>query len=590
MYCDKCGAPIPNGQDRCPNCQGEETKIEFAPEAPVEPAGFQLNMPQDEPVKKSGGKKTALLAVGAAVIVALIGAVIVLVSGAFRSPQQQLLSAQKADAKSVSAAVSQAYGTYVDALGNSFSPEKGFGMQADYRLSLKEELWTQILSTAFEADMSTVDLSWIEHLLIHVDMACKDSQMDMGLGIGLNDQVVLSVKALMDTAEGKAVFGFPELNSAYLSAKMEPTGANPNMIQDVMSLAATLAAELPDEDAVEKMLNRYLDILLSDAGTVEKSTETISVGDLSKSVTVLKQTLTQEQLAGICKEILTTAKSDETFKQYFKAMNNYYTGLATLTAESVGAEASFTLDIYQQFLDGVDDALAELEAGKDSYDRANFVVLSNYLDKNEIIGRKLEIFSEGSEPEAMHYLTLTSKAGRRLEVVIDDVTILGKGEGDTMEYTLTVDGEEMLTLQTQELKYTSESISGTIRLYPSKALLKDAFGLGDSFAAMADLAGCYGELQINSNLEHANLKLSIVAGGEALGSLEIDGTVSKEAQITMPETVLDPSSEADMDAWTKSLNFDKLISNLEDAKVPSVYVSAVRQLVSMLSSQLSQAA
>ncbi len=594
MYCDKCGAPIPDGQDRCPNCQGEEVKIEFAPEAPVEPAEFQLNMPQNEPVKKSGGKKTALLAVGAAVIVALIGAVIVLVSGAFRSPQQQLLSAQKADAKSVSAAISQAYGAYMDALGNSISPEKGFGMQADYRLSLKEELWAQILSTAFEADMSTVDLSWMEHLLIHVDMACKDSQMDMGLGIGLNDRVVLSVKALMDTAEGKAALGFPELNSQYLGAELEYSGADPEMMKEAMSLVTALAEDLPDEDAVEKMLNRYLDILLTDAGTVEKSTETISVGDLSKSVTVLKQTWTQEQLAGICAEILTTAKTDETLKQFLTALNNYYSNLAKLTAESVGAETSITpdiyQDIYQQFLDGVDDALAELEAAKDGFDPANYVVLSNYLDKNEIIGRKLEIFSEGSEPEAMHYLTLTSKAGRRVEAVIDDVTVLGKGEGDTMEYTLTVDGEEMLTLQTQELKYTGESISGTIRLSPSKALLKNAFGLDDSFAAMADLAGCYGELQINSNREHANIKLSIVAGGEALGSLEMDSTVSKEAQITMPENVLDPNSEADMAAWTRSLNFDKLISNLEDAKVPSVYVSALRQLVSLLSSQLSQAA
>lgn len=582
MYCNKCGAPIPDGLDRCPFCQNEGNKFESTPE---EPSEFQLNMPQDEPVKKPGGKKTALLAVGAAVIVALIGAVIVLVSGVFRSPQQQLVSIQKSDAKSASAAISQAYGTYVDALENSISPKKGFGMQADYRLSLKEELWSQILSAALEEDMSAVDLSWMEHLLIHVDMASKDSQMDMGLGIGLNDRVVLSMKVLMDVVKGQAAFSFPELSSQYLGGEVDYSGMDPEMMKKVMSLATKLAEDLPDEDAVEKMLNRYLNILLSGTGTVEKSTETISVGDLSKSVTVLKQALTQEQVYGICTEILTAAKTDETLKQFMEALNNYFDGLAELTGEDVGSQ-----NFYQEFLDGLDDALADLEDGKDSSDPANYLVLSNYVDKKTVIGRKLEIFSADSEPEAMHYLTLTSKAGRRVEAVIDDVTILGKGEGDTMEYTLTVDGEEMLTLQTQDLKYSKEGISGTLRLYPGKALLEDAFGLDDTYAAMADLAGCYVELQINSDQKHANIKLSIVAGGEALGSLEIDGTVSKEAQITMPENTLDPNSEADMASYLKSLNFDKLISNLEDAKVPSEYVSAVRQLLSMLSSQLAQAA
>lgn len=585
MYCSKCGAPIPDGQDRCPNCQNEEVKIEFAPETPEEPAEFQLNMPQDKPVKKSGGKKTALLAVGAAAIVALIGAVIVLVSGAFRSPKQQLVSAQKDDVKSSSAAISQVYGSYLDALGNSLSPEKGFGMQADYRLSLNQGLWTQILSAAFDEDMSMLDLSWIEHLLIHMDMTCKDSQMDMGLGIGLNDQVVLSVKALMDTAEGTAAIGFPELSSQYLGGELDLSDMDPDMMKKTMSLATKLAEDLPDEDAVNSMLNRYLNILLSGTGTVEKSTETISVGDLSKSVTVLKQTLTEEQVVGICKEILTTAKTDKTLKQFFTALNNYINGLAELTGENVGSE-----DLYQMFLDGVDDALEEMEDGKDSYDPENYIVLSNYVDKNEIIGRKLEIFSADSEPVSIHYLTLTSKAGRRVEAVLGEVTILGKGEGDTMDYTLSVYGTEMLTLQTKDLKCTGDSISGTIRLYPNKNLLQDAFGLDYSIASMVDLAECYGELKIDSNREHANLKITIVAGGEALGSLEIDGTVGKASKITMPENVLDATSETALSAWSKTLSFDKLISNLENAKVPSEYVSVVRQLVSMLSSQLSQAA
>ncbi len=547
---------------------------------------FQPNMPQKKPAKKFNGKITALLAVGAAVVVALIGLLIAWACGAFSSPRQQLLNAEKAGTK----AIAQAYGTYVDALGNPSLPEDGFRVQADYRLSLSDQILVPFLSGAFQTDMSAEDLSWLEHLLIHVDMASKDSQMDVGIGVGLNDKVVLSMKMLMDTAEGKAAIGLPELSSQYLDTELEYTGTRPDMIKESLSLAPKLAEDLPDQSAVEEMVGRYYDIYLSKIENVEKSTETVTVDDLSKNVTVLKHTITEEQLAEICKEILTTAKTDKTLKQLITAVGNYYNSTIAASNSYIGIAPAPKQDVYAEFLDSLEDALEEIEDAKDSFDAENYLVVSNYLDKDTIIGRKLEVFSADSEPKAMHYLALTEKDAYRLEVVIDNVTVLGKGEGDAGEYTLEVDGEEMLKLETEGLEYTSETQNGIIRLYPRKALLEDVFGLSSSYASLMEFSECYVELQFNGNQENGSVKFSLMVGGEAMFGLEADASIQKEAQITMPENVLDPNSEADMSAWLKGLNFDALISNLEAANIPSEYMGTVRQLITELRTQLSQAA
>lgn len=553
---------------------------------------FQPNMPQKKPTKKLNGKIIALLAVGAAVVVALVGVLIAWACGAFSSPQQQLLRAEKESKKTVSANISQFYGNYVDSLGNSLSMEEGFSVEADYRLTLSDQILVPLLSTALKTDMSAADLSWLEHILLHVDMAAKDSQMDVGLGIGLNDKVVVSVKALMDTAEQSVAIGLPELSSQYLGAKLQGSGISTDAMEQAMSMLTELAKDLPDEAAVEEMINRYYDIFLNKIGNVEKSTETVTVGGLSKNVTVLKYTMTEEQFAGICKEILTTAKTDKTLKQLITAVGDYYNRNIVMasSSSSTGIAPAPKMDVYAEFQDSVDEALEDIEDAKDSFDPDNYLVLSNYLDKDTIVGRKLEVFSANGEKKTMHYLALTEKDSYRLEVVVDDVTILGNGEGETVEYTLEVDGEEMLKLETEDLESTDKTVSGTIRLYPSKALLEDAFDMDKSTASMISRSGCYVELQIDSNQEKSSMNFSLVVNKETMFGLQVDTSTRHEAKITMPQNVLDPNKQADAEAWLKSLNLDAIVSNLEAANVPSEYMGVVRQLISELRTQISQAA
>lgn len=589
MYCDKCGAPIPEGQDHCPNCQSaaEAEQTGFFPETPAEPEEFQLNLSPDEQPGRSG-KKTALLAIGAAAAVALIGLVIAWVCGAFRSPQQQLLHIETVGAKAASAAIAEGYEAYIDTMQSQLPGENGYSSEVDYRLRLKDGLWNMAVSSITETDMSAVDLSWIEHILLHADIAAKDGRMDMGLGIGLNDTVLVSANVLMDTAQGSAAIGFPELTKQYLGADLTMTGMSPDMISKSTALLTQLAQDLPEKDAVREMLEGYFDIALGYIQTVEKSTETVSVGASSKSVTVLKLTLTEEQLMALCTDILTAAKTDETLKQFLTAISSYYNGITEIDYDGSGYFYE-PEDLYAQFLDSLAEALADLEAAKESIDPANYIEISNYVYKNVIIGRKAEVFSAEEAPASAGYLVIPKADGFSFQVTAPDLLITGSGEGGKLECTLTAEGEELLKLETEGVAYAENSLSGTIRLYPSEALLAE-LGLDESYAFLADLSGCYLEIVINSSQETGNLKFSVVAGGETLGSLEMVSTVKMEANITMPETVLDAGSDTDMSVWVKSLRFDTLIANLEAAKVPSDYVDMVRRIVTLLEMQLSMAA
>lgn len=585
MFCDKCGNPIPEGQDHCPNCQ--EEPMEISPEIPAESEEFTLTTPQEVPEKKKT-VNLLLLAGGAAVLVALVGVIIAWACGAFRSPQQQLLHIEKTGAKVASAALAEGYEAYIDAMQSRLPMEDGYRTGVDCRLSLKEELWRMALGSMVGADVGDIDLSWIDHILLHMDVAVKGDRMGMEMGVGLNDTVLLSAQMLMDLAQNKAAVALPELNSQYLGMELTGEGMSPDTMTKSMELVKTFIQDLPEKDAVKEMLDRYLDIALGCIQTVEKSTKTVTAGELSKSVTVLKLTLTQEQLLDLLTQLATTAKTDETLKQFFTAFSSYYNGINAAIPENFDTPFE-PEDLYADFLETLDELLADLEEQKKSVDPANYVVISNYVFQNVILGRKLEAFDADGSSESAHYLVLAGKDGYCFEAEMPDLRIAGSGKEDALECTLTAEGQEMLKVQTEGLEFAEDVLSGTVRLYPSEALLTE-MGLEDSQAFMADLAGCYLEMVVSSGKDTGNVTLRVVAGGETLGTLTMDVVIRTEASITLPETTLDPENEADMEQWAKTLSFDKLIANMEAAKVPSDYVDTVRQFASFLSMQLSMAA
>ncbi len=566
MFCDKCGNPIPEGMTTCPNC-------------PPETEDLQLNLTPEEPVKKSSGKKIALIA-GIALAAALIGVLIAWACGAFRTPQQQLLHMETANTKAFSAAIAAGYDEYRELVSENNYLEKGYQTAVDYRLSLKEALLKELLGGMTGADLSSLDLSWFQHLLIHAETDYKGNQFGVNLGVGLNDTVLLSADMFLDFAKQIMVVGVPELSDQYLTGSLEGSGMD--MTKSV-ELIQTLFRELPNEKALQAMIDRYTAIYLESIQTVEKSAETVTVGSQSAELTVLKVTYTQEQLADLTVTYINTAKTDETVKQIITAFQNYMTGIVQTSGEAVSIP-----DLYSEFLTTLDEGLAIIEENRAGFDPANYLVISNYVRSGVITGRKLEIFSAEEQPVSMHYLVLADRNGAVLEAVMPETKITGSVSGTEQVMTLYALEQEILTLKLQDFKAEKDAITGTLRLYPSEATLKE-LGITDSFATMADLVGCYLEIAIDVRETGGSMVFSVVAG-ETLGSLKMDVSSKPESDLTVPEATLDPSKEGDMDKWGATLKFDKLIANLEQAKVPAEYVRLVQQITAMLSMQLSAGA
>ncbi len=591
MFCDRCGTKIPDGQTQCPNCKATprpvQQNVNYAQQV-KQPGSFQLNTPTGmpgRPRKKKSGMTTALL-VGGVVLVLLAVILIAVFSGVFASPEARLEKMEKANAKLIAEAVSQAYGDYVDSLEESQKQlDKGMGVQADIELTVNENLLSSLLYAMVGENMSGVNMNWLNSVLVRLDLDAKGTQMDLSVGVCINDTVLATVDALTDADGGKMFLGIPELNQQYLTMDLEQMDVDLSSAYAALEPAKKLAEELPSEKEVKKMLDTYLQIVMSYTEAVDKAEETVTVGGETKKMTVLKAKITEAKLLELVIKMGKTAQEDETLKKLVFAITNfsnaineamygdYYYGY---TPEEAYA------DLMMELADGVETLEEQLQEA----DQENYLILSNYISGGMIVGRRLQLHNAGEwyEEELIHCLFVPGKNGGVFEAVVpsEELKISGVVSGDEIELSLEADGEHLLTVNAQELEVKNGVLNGQVQLKPSDEMVSELFyamGMGYPTYVSQDT---YLQLRFDGSKKATTTEVALVVGGNTLVGVTVDAKEAKYNKITMPASAISASSESDLMIWVAGIQFDKLIANMQTAGVPNEYVQVVQQLESML--------
>lgn len=583
----------PNASTQQPPYYGQGQEGQYAQpvqQAPVENPGYVFDLNSyEEPPKKKGKGKIAVIGAVAAVLVVGIVALVLNWSNLFgkknySTPQEQLAYVEQQALNEVTGTVSDLYGSLF-----ANTDKTDAAAEIDMHLLLGEDLLSTLEMSLSQSGVDA-DLSWLADILLEVNTNVNNNWMDLDLGIGLGTTPVLSLEMIYDLENLNFWMGLPGLSNQYLYVDTaELSGMGDSYLEEVQAQAAMLTGlteALPSDEAINQLLNKYIGLVLSGIKTVETSTETKEVDGLKQELTVLTATITDEDLLNIAISVLETAQNDADLKQVIDSFGDYYNAVYEIQMQSYNEYYGDTyeaVDLYSEFSTTVAEGLEALKAQLSECDpETNYLTLVDYVNgSDEIVGRSVAI---STAPEnVLSYLTVSEKGQWAFAANLAGVTVTGSGTDENGKlngsYLLNLYDSELLELELVDIdtaKLDEGKLLGKLQLYPTAALIEDVMGMDSSVSAFVLGGGMALELSCEEELVSVNvISDNAVVLGLTMAAQEVASTA-----IEAPSgTALNAANATDeqMTAWLASWNVEQLVSNLKAAGVPAEYADLVGQ-------------
>ncbi len=543
MFCDKCGAEIPeNGV--CPNCVVEtesEVQEPVVTETPAENADF-AQADFDTPKKKSLTKKLISLVAAILVVVLVVfnfGNIQNFYIRHFASAEDYFKYVEKNAFEGYINTATESYANYVDI------DLKDIGCEMNIKTTLGKQIELFLGETLRDFNNISLDL----------DFNRKDRNVDIDASLKLADKEILHFKEQNDMVNNKVYGGALNLSDKYfgidtLSPSFDLFGGS---LMGVDSIASNgLVISFFSEETLNSLMKKYITIAIDQINTVEKTSETVTIDEISQDFTVLEFKLTEKLLADIGIAWLEEVKVDKDIKKAYQTYLDYLVNLNLL--EKVG-----TKSLIKDFYAVIDEGIKDLEKQKAS-NKVLFTLKDYVNNSDEIVGRTLIV----DKKEVFRYITATDDNEFETAVEIDKLYLSGKGEksDNTIdgEYEIIVDGDSFLTVELDDYDTSAAeqgNLKGTFAIAPGKALLKE-------INASEMLTSFKIKVEADCKKEKANLLCDLMVMGNSLLSIEIDSKIGEPKDIVFPKE----EDVMELEDWVKTLDLEKLTKTLEDAGLP----------------------
>lgn len=432
-----------------------------------------------------------------------------------------------------------------------------------------------------------IDLSWLQSIGLHIDYGREGALNGVNLGALLNGTEFMDAKFVMDTESGKAFLQIPALGAKFMEIPLDLSEIDLNNVGGKPEF-------LNDPEAVEEMLQRYLEIVLENVEETEAGEETLELAN-GKSVdcTVHEIKLDGETIIKLTDALLTEAKDDENMKELVLF------GLQNSNNADVDAD-----DLRENWEARIDELLEEVRDTK-SEDITFCVELRSFVDEDEEV-RGLEmkayddeelVFSFGfktvREDEELFFegdcFFYDENEGENVRLmaagsfVADEDKESVKGGFDLSVKTWDEDEEEAETLELARVDLEVEKKDDTSRfqmdIVPAEELmdklLEDA-DLGDVLEKQIRKLSLRVSGEVTED-EGGELKLSLRSKDKDVLSLALNA-----APIDAFEIVL-PTDAVDADAWSQSMDMNGLsdvVSKLIEAGLPASLLESFGNMMS----------
>lgn len=556
MFCNKCGKEISEGTKFCPYCgeaqlasqtQTVNTATNNAVntgtaytqpvnEAPqVDPVQNQMyfnSVPTPEPIKKK--KKGLKIFLAIAIPVLILGVAAILYFTVFKdmfiSEKQEFKNAEKESGIIANAEVI-----------NEINPKKLIEGEYSVKLDIAEQGKALLSQFGFGSEE---DIDWLDDIEFKLGLDIDDDEegvVKLAGTLVLNSTDIVSVAIAYNQNDNAIIMDVPEIldRPIYmdLSSVMDRYSGDLSY-QDALENLSMLQEALPEDIDIEKIIERYVDIILDSFEPVSQDIS-LNVNGVEQKLTEMAVKLDSKQSAEILLKILETVKNDKDIKNIVEPLLMCFGGIE-----------------YSELIQEIDSAIDELK-NEEVISSIPEIEYSSYLDDDDIVGERIVVGGE----EIFSYAVTEDDGKFGFEAYIGDntVSVIGTGTCKKDKYTgdfeLQSYGESVFSFETEDFGFEDGAPRGTVKL--------SADSLGGEVPQML------GQLDIAVIFTDGAIKLDFSVSGMSFIAVSFEKT-GDEANIKMPNSsnVYRIEDEDDLDGIQNIIDVEALIEAFEDAGVP----------------------
>lgn len=566
MFCTNCGARNDDGAKFCTECgialiQPEQAanvpqEVPAAPTAPTAPTApsvsaygsYTPSSPSSPEKPKKKKSKAPLLIVLAVLVVAIalaalnVNALIGLYMRTLASPLKYYEYVEYKGIDATKQDLSAAYDNTVRA--NLAQTEQGQNLS--FTLSLGETGAT-LLKTATE-----MDFSWLGSVGLDIQSTRSGAMTGTTGSLTLNGKHLVGGELLMDAATGRIAGTVPELNDSWFEVNTADADEETAELAGTVTRLFTGAGDaLPDRATAERLMNRYLRLVVEQIKQVERGTGNLTAEGVTGSYNTLIVTVTEDDMRAIVRTLADELGKDEDVR-------------AILQKVETNLERNDLTDRFQSLLDELVEKVDELELDQD-------VQMILWVDDQGVIhGRQ---FRYGDEVIRWSNPEVNGRSGLELVLASGEselFRVAGSGETDrgvnSGSYTIWFEGKPVLKVETSGLdleRAKSGYLSGTYAISPTKELLEILELDGLAATVVQNLRFV---VSAESDARGSELTMDIRTGADTLLTLRCVG------ENVAPGELPTVSGTVEMDEWLDAFSStdttQKLIGILMNSDIP----------------------
>lgn len=535
MYCPKCGNNVEDGSLFCSECGAEVVNNA----EPIETAenvynsyeqtapntdGYGVYTPPVGPeLPKANNKKKIIIASAVAVGVAGTALAATLIF----NKNERDLSVAKDHFDYVMEVNLQESASALANMTQVYKNVASMQNEADIELTVDDRVKTLISMMAGSAGDY---VEWIDKIGIGVGTSADEDRMAYDIGISANDTEVCAVEIIMDGDDSATYMGFPGISDTYIKQDSYNSSFYP---QNIVSISEII----PNSDTARDLYYRYMLGVMKQITEVEKSEETLTVGDVSQTATKLTAVIDGDTLKNMAEWALNEAKNDKEIETIIK------------NAVDVMDYGYMDSDeVYDEFIESIDEAVEELE---DPYAIEEFepISIDFYVDGNhKLIGFGFE--EENTGAEIYSYTVMNGQEYETIFNIESDYfyfTVEGAGtEADgkrTGEYTVSCDAgmtgfDFDFAVANVDVALAKQGIfNGGIEFEIPEELLDELDVPSYAASVLSQLTWCVESSTTDINNQNSNLKIKM--GDEEFVNLGISMRRGEPKEVKIPDDYIE---------------------------------------------------
>ncbi len=524
---------------------------------------------EDQPLRvKKKWKKFLWITVPAVVVAAAIlfnlGWIRAFCIRSFGSAQDYLQYVEANSKNSTANALTGLYGN----LRNAFDMSDQ-SVNTQFSVEVGEN-FSGLFSSATGEEM---DFSWLENMIFAQNVTLRDDVYNVKMGIGVDGEALVSADLIADIPNNRLLFAVPELNASYIAFN----GVDLNVdMEKVFNNFKMISSVLPDEKTFEKLLEKYLEVIVQNIGDVEQHKDTLTIGDISQNCTVLTCEITKDDVFRMVKAVLETARVDEDIKELIEGLQNVVSESGQVDSEN----------LYELFVEYIDHALTEMQESEElqseDTDAMETIEITNYINgRDVIIGRTLrvmgtEIFSYGMVEKGDQF-EFMGEIGANTD---EAVSISGSGTVKSDTYSgdcnLKVGGSSYFEMDFENYNAklaANGMLSGIFRVRLGNALYEE---MGSEAASVIRLLNPALEIDCGGDQDKSNLSVRFLTNDELLIGLTAQTETGKPGSVSIPETAIDGNNVTEMASWAEQIDVEGFCAKLRGAGIPDELVDQIK--------------